>query len=317
MAISFFYPKHVKDSLRRLIMYADMKVSPERLITLMLFSSAFLALIVTPLFLSFSAMSLVLAFASAFIIINVFIYAFLTIKADARARFFEETLPDALDLTASNLRAGMTPERALLLASRPEFGPLQDEIERVGKDIALGKSLPEALARISRRVMSESVENVISLISSGVKSGGGLAELLAEASKSMKTNEMIEKRVRSVVSVYVIFVFTAIAIGAPFLFATSTFLIEALGSIMEGIEIPASAGIPVIISASGISPEAIIPLVIILMAVTCIMASLVVGEISKGKARYGFRYMPALAAASIAMFYIFRWAIAMLIGGAF
>ena len=67
-----------------------------------------------------TAVSIALSFV-LLIFIEVFLYYSIVLKADSIARKLEKVLPDALQLMASNLRAGMTTERALLLSSRIEF----------------------------------------------------------------------------------------------------------------------------------------------------------------------------------------------------
>src|SRR5690349_7842694 len=51
----------------------------------------------------------------------------------------EEVFPDFIELVSSNLRSGMTTDKALLLSSRKEFYPLDLEILALGKDITTGK----------------------------------------------------------------------------------------------------------------------------------------------------------------------------------
>jgi len=53
----------------------------------------------------------------------------------------ETVFPDFLQLVASNLRAGITVDRAMLLSARPEFAPLDKEILQSGRDISTGKPI--------------------------------------------------------------------------------------------------------------------------------------------------------------------------------
>ena len=52
-----------------------------------------------------------------------------------RIKKMELAFPDFISLMASNLRAGMTIDRALVLSARKEFDPLDKEILQVGKDM--------------------------------------------------------------------------------------------------------------------------------------------------------------------------------------
>ena len=88
-------------------------------------------------------------------------------KAD-RIKKIENVFPDFLQLMSSNLRAGMTIDRALLLGSRPEFSPLDVEILNTGKDITVGKNMSQALSDLSKRIGSPKIEKIILLINSGI-----------------------------------------------------------------------------------------------------------------------------------------------------
>ncbi|MCA9485884.1 MAG: hypothetical protein KC506_03510, partial [Nanoarchaeota archaeon] len=63
----------------------------------------------------------------------------------------ENVFPDFISLMSSNLRAGMTIDRALLLSSRKEFAPLDKEILQVGKDILTAKEISVALKDMADR----------------------------------------------------------------------------------------------------------------------------------------------------------------------
>ncbi len=317
MRLSVLYPTSLKIKIKEALHYASLKTNPEKFITIMFFSSALISLILSFISIKIGYNIPVIVFIVSFPVICIFFYEYLLIKADTRARRIDEVLPDVLDLTSSNLKAGLTPERALLLSARPEFGPMEEELSKAGKDLALGKDLKTSLIKITERVNSEKVERVFSLIVSGVKVGGNLSDLLKQASMSLKKNELIEKKIRATVSVYVMFIFAAITFGGPFLFATSTFLIEMLGKMVGTLSVTETRGVPITLALSPIEMSTAFPLIIILITVTSVMASLIIGEISRGKARDGLKFMPFLTGASIAMFFIFRLIIGSVFGGLF
>ena len=109
----------------------------------------------------------------------------------------EEVFPEVISLMASNLRSGMTIDKAMLLSSRPEFAPLDDEILKTGKDIATSKNIERALIDLSKRIGSEKIHKTILLVISGIKAGGDLAILLEETSVSMREREFIQKKAYS------------------------------------------------------------------------------------------------------------------------
>src|SRR3990167_8745149 len=116
-----------------------------------------------------------------------FVYEYLKeyFKTSARIKKIEDVFPDFLQLMASNLRAGMTIDRAMLLSARPEFAPLDSEILNVGKDITTGKSVESALLGMSKRIKSEKIDKTIFLIISGIRAGGNLAILLEQTASGL------------------------------------------------------------------------------------------------------------------------------------
>src|SRR3989338_6809383 len=61
-------------------------------------------------------------------------YLLLDIKTYKRRQEIEDVLPDFLQLTASNIRAGMIIDKAMWYAVRPRFGILAREIEMAAKE---------------------------------------------------------------------------------------------------------------------------------------------------------------------------------------
>ena len=92
---------------------------------------------------------------------------------------------------------------------------------------------------MSERIGSEKISKIILLIISGLKAGGNISELLEETAASMREKEFIEKRATSNILMYVIFIFFAIGVGAPVLFALSSILVEVIVSLSS--QVPSGA----------------------------------------------------------------------------
>ncbi len=243
------------------------------------------------------------AFVVTFIVISS-IFKFMTsLKKSDRVKKIEDVFPDFLQLVASNLRAGMTIDRAMLLSSRPEFAPLDEEILRTGKDISTGKPIELALTAMSNRIGSEKVEKTLLIILSGIRAGGNLAILLEETSRSMRGREFIEKKAASQVLMYVIFIFLAVSIFAPGLFSLSGVLVETMTNLMGGVS-PESLpqNLPVSFSTINISVDFIFYFSMAFIIVMDIMASLVLGLVGKGSEKEGLRYLPIMLLLSLSIF---------------
>ena len=252
----------------------------------------------------------ILTFFVTYIALNVFFYFKIFLQADARIKKMEAIFPDVVQLMSSNLRAGMTIDRAFLLSAREEFKPLDEEISKAGREITTGKDVGSAMVSMSQRIGSEKIKKTIMLIISGIKAGGNISTLLEETASNMREKEFIEKRAASNIIMYVIFIFFAAAIGAPILFALSSILvqviIEIIGSFPDMGATSTSIKTPFQFNAIDLSITFVIWFSVIFIVVTDFLASLVIGLVNKGDEKEGLRYLLPMIAVSLSLFFIIR-----------
>ena len=285
----------------------DRKESYKRKITSVIY--VIISLIVATGFFVYSK-SLLASFSALIITFGLLMGFMITkIKLDQTTRIkkMESAFPDFLGLMSSNLRAGMTIDKALLLSSRKEFAPLDKEINSLGKDIVTGKSIEDALDSMSEKIKSEKIEKTIKLITSGIKSGGNLAVLLEETSINLREKDFVEKRAASNVLMYAIFIFFAITIGAPILFGLSSVLIEVLTQILSTIpDVETGSNLPFTLSKINISVSFITYFTLIFLITTDILGAMVLGLVSKGNEREGLKFLIPLVVLSVSVFFVVK-----------
>ncbi|MBI2670850.1 type II secretion system F family protein, partial [Candidatus Woesearchaeota archaeon] len=249
-------PKRFREEYVDLLKYSNIKIDAETLLGFLIFFGFGLGLGLAffPAFVY--KINYFLSAFTIFIALEILIFTWLNLKADKKSRFVENILPDFLQLMSSNLRAGMTTDRALLLSAREEFGPFQEEINRLGKEISTGKEIDKALIDLSHRIKSDKLEKTVLLLVNGIRSGGELADLLDQTASNLMSQKVVEEKVRSNVLLYVIFIFVAICFGAPLLFGLSTYLVEVFAKNLASVELPAdvsAAQLPFAITKISIS----------------------------------------------------------------
>jgi len=318
--LSNFYPTNLRKAYTRILQYANIKVHPNIFIGFVLFFGFGLALAISFYLATFLKFPLILTFIGLFLFFQVAVYMYVVIQVDAKARFVENILPDVLQLMSSNLRAGLTTDRALLLSSRPEFGPFQDEINLVGKEITMGKTVKDAFLNMPKRIRSDKLTKTITLIVSGLESGGELASLLEQTAENLRKQKFVEEKIKSSIMMYLIFIFAAIGIGAPLLFGLSSFLVEVLTTNLAAVDIPestVSGSMPLTFTSVSISSGFVISYAITSIITTSVLGSLILGLIGKGKEMRGVRYIPLLIGLSLSIFFLVRVVIRGMIGGLF
>jgi pilus assembly protein TadC len=224
-----------------------------------------------------------------------------------RVKKIEAAFPDFLDLVSSNLRAGMTVDKALLTSSREEFAPLDKEIMQLGKDLVTGKQIEQALKEMGERIQSEKINKTLALLITSIRSGGNLATLLEETAVNVRERNFLEKKASSNVLMYVIFIFFAIAVGAPALFALSSVLVQILSTILGQLpDIPVQSQLPFALTKITVSPEFVKYFAILFIMITNILGSLVLGTVSKGEEKEGVKYILPLTLISLTVFFLVR-----------
>ena len=315
--LAHIYPKQIRANLLELLHFAHIRIEGLRFLGFTLVFSLLLSLV----FAFFGGTLLGVYWAFLFILSFVFfqcvLYFWILLSADRKGKFIDLVLPDALQLMASNLRAGFTTDRALLLSARPEFGPLQDELNRVGKEVALGRELPEALQHMTTRVRSVFLSRTVELLISGLRSGGELASLLDETAADLRNQQLIQKKIGASVNMYVIFIFVAAGIASPVLFGLSSYLVEVLTKNFAAAALPeqTTLDLPIQFSQVGLGIDFIILYAVVSLCTTAVLGSFILGLISKGKEKEGVAFIFPLLMLSLLLFFITRFVIRAMLSG--
>jgi archaeal flagellar protein FlaJ len=302
--LSGLYPKKIRMFLFSQFNYFAVKLRPEFIIGSILFFSACISLSFAfqfsrRLFSDFTPLiSLILTFILSFLVIQIFIYTLISMNATNRGRFIEKILPDALQLIAANLRAGMTIDRALIGANRTEFGYFNQQFTIVGKEISTGTEIGEALTNMTKRIKSTRFQKAINLIVTGLSSGGELSNLLSEVAENLVHEKNIEEKIKTNVTTYLIFIGAATGFAAPLLYGLSTVIVQILTSVFSSVDVPDTGNMPFSISMSPETAEflpAFVKTYTLVSLITLgVMAGFLLGLIKKGEIKYGITYIPTI-----------------------
>ncbi|MEM5772674.1 MAG: type II secretion system F family protein [Candidatus Aenigmatarchaeota archaeon] len=295
--------------------YIRAKSTPEEYVGKVLVYSLLIAFIVSTLLFIFnlSIFYILLGFLVSFFLVHILPLFFLILIADDRARELEANFPDVLSLISANLRAGMTVEKAIWSAARPEFGPLEEELNDVGKDVVGGVPITEALLKMAKRIRSEIITQTIKLIIEGIKSGGELESLLSEIANDIRAMDMLKEEVKANLTMYTIFIFFAACIAAPLIYGISSKFVEISVKIQRPIISESVAGAPIYLGIrSGMisvtEPE-IFFFYISLITIITIFASFIYGIMTSGRMRRGLRYTPLFFIVGLAIFILTKFLI--------
>lgn len=244
-------------------------------------------------------------------------YTWLFLSAINRIKKIEDLLPDFLALMASNIKSGLTPDRAFLLSARKEFGPLAEEIDIAAKETIAGTSFADAFMNMTHRIDSEMFAKTVRLIVEGVNSGGNLGNLLEDTSLDLRRFKSIRKDVSATVLVYELFIFAAVGFGGPLLYSVAYFLIDMVSKIRSNLHINTdiSAQMPMMHGTTALNLGSVFIFAIAAIGVTVFFGALTAGSIVNGKESDGIKYIPILGIVAYAVFFIGLAFLNMVLGG--
>lgn len=305
-------PKSYIDKLRLEAKYAGMDHGFDEFITYF-YSALFVASIITFLFLYFlrNTTFLFSIVPTLFITLSLFFvpYLFFTTVADTKKREIELVLPDILLLTSANIKSGLTIDRAILFSARPEFGILSDHFKAAAFKIYGGNSVEDSLQNMVKKIKSETLEHVVDLLAEGIKSGGSIAKLLEETALDIRNSETLQREIKSTVAMYVMFIIIAGVIGAPILFAVSTYMVTAIGSMWGQQEVGAGSeqmssgsSFLTISSPTDLDPQVFSNFATAAILITTFFSGLLISIIQTGSPKQGIKYAPILMVVAMALF---------------
>lgn len=112
----------------------------------------------------------------------------------------EQQLPDALQMLAGGMKAGVSLSQAiqqLVLESHP---PLSQEFDLMLREQRLGVSLDQALENLHLRVPLQSMTLTVSAMRIAGETGGQLAETLERAAQTLRQKLAMEGKIRALTS---------------------------------------------------------------------------------------------------------------------
>lgn len=140
----------------------------------------------------------------------------------------DAVFPDFVRDLAESRRAGMTFTKAILFASKGEYGILTPEIKKISQQVSWGGSVTEALLSFSQRVNTKSIRRTITLIIEASNSGGNVADVLDVAAKDAREIKMLEAERRTNMASYVVVIYVGMFVFLAIVLILCTSFIPAM-----------------------------------------------------------------------------------------
>ncbi len=138
-------------------------------------------------------LTLLLAFAAA----GIFPFALVRFAQYRYQKRFLDHFPDALDLIARAVRAGLPPLEALDVAATEIPAPVGTEFKRTLDEVRIGADVGEALERAAARIRVADFRFFVVTLVLQRQTGGALAETLANLSGVIRARKALRRKARA------------------------------------------------------------------------------------------------------------------------
>lgn len=125
-------------------------------------------------------------------------YMYIKRKQNKRRKIFESQLCDALMISTSCLRSGLTFQQAMETIAKDMDAPISTEFARACSEVNFGSSLDKALSDMVDRIKSPDLMLAVSAVSVQRQTGGNLSQILETIANTIRERIRVKADVAAV-----------------------------------------------------------------------------------------------------------------------
>jgi len=243
-----------------------------------------------------------------------YMYFSLNITIYNRTKEIELILPEYLQVVSSNLKGGLSFEKSLWAAIKPEFGVIAKEITMIYKKVMTGNDLTDALEEFTEKYDSPVLKRSFDLIVGEVESGGQIAKIVDKVIENIRKTKILKEEMSASTLTYMIFIAAIVIVVAPGLFALSYHLLKVMIGFSTQLSGLSSTSMPVNFSASSINPNDFKIFSTVALLIISLFSALIISLIEKGDIKGGVKYIPAFMLSSVIFYNIFLFVLGYFFG---
>jgi flagellar protein FlaJ len=207
-----------------------------------------------------------------------------------------------LDRLASLNEVGLSIVAAFGRLRESDLGELDDEIERIDRDVALGASVADALSRFDERVRTASVTRTVALVTNAMRASGDIAPILGVAAEEARSRRTRKRKRRQEMATYLAIIYLSFLVFLAIVFVLVTVFMPTIPS-------PAALGDSGFAGGSvGLSEaqkELYVRLLFHASAIQGVASGFVAGQMAKGHVANGAKHAAIMLTLAYTAFLLF------------
>ncbi|MDY6779427.1 MAG: type II secretion system F family protein [Halobacteria archaeon] len=162
------------------------------------------------------------------VMISLLVYSvFYQIRAEY-LRAIEEELPEFLGRLATVNRAGIPISKSIVSLEDADFDTLNEQVEKLARDIRWNATTGDALRRFDRRIRSPAMTRGVVLLRKASEASGRVARVLEIASDDAEQRRKLNAQRRSQMSLYIIVIYISFVVFLVIVTILDTVFIPAI-----------------------------------------------------------------------------------------
>ena len=145
-----------------------------------------------------------------------------------RLQRLEDSVPDLLDRLASLNEAGTAVVSSFDRVRQSDLGVLDEETDRIWRDIRWGATVEQALERFEGRVRTASVTRVVTLITNAMRASNKIGPVLRIASEQARADQRLRRQRRQEMLTYLVVIYISFIVFLVVIMAIDYVLIPNL-----------------------------------------------------------------------------------------
>lgn len=129
-----------------------------------------------------------------------------------RLRRLEDAVPDLLERLASLNEAGIAVVSSFDRVRRSDIGALDEEVDRIWRDIQWGATVAQALDRFETRVRTPSVTRVVTLIANAMRASNEIGPVLRIAAEQARADKRLRRQRRQEMFTYLVVIYVSFVV---------------------------------------------------------------------------------------------------------
>jgi len=149
----------------------------------------------------------------------------------------------------------------------------------------------------------------------GVKKGSKISDLLFEISEDLRSRNVLKKELGAIVSLYVMFIFFAAALGMPVLFGIVTYFVQTIQTIApKDFEAKLPINLPLSFKGINVDTKFINNFAILMIFITSFFSSMMIGALKEGNEKIGLKYFPLILAIALGVYFVVQFVVSQILG---